>query len=35
MSEYLRNAQQLYDEGKISQEVFHAILLNAEAFCDE
>ena len=35
MSEYLRNAQRLYDEGKISQEVFHTILLNAVAFCEE
>lgn len=34
-TEYFETAQRLYNEGKISAEVYDAIWLNAEEFIDE
>ena len=33
-SEYLSRAQHLYDTGKISGEVYDAMLMNADEFCE-
>lgn len=34
-SEYLERASKLYDEGKIDADTYDAMLLNADAFCDD
>ena len=34
-TEYFETAQRLYNEGKISEEVYDAMWLNAEEFIDE
>ena len=34
-NEYLKDAFEKYNEGKISAEVYDAILENINAFCDE
>lgn len=33
-SEYLKRAQELYDSGKVSAEVYDAMQMNVDAFCD-
>lgn len=34
-NEYFDNAFKLYNEGKISGEVYDAMIMNADSFCDE
>jgi len=34
-SEYLQNAFRLRNEGKISDEAYDAMIMNADSFCDE
>lgn len=34
-SEYLQNAFRLRNEGKISDEVYDAMIMNVDSFCDE
>lgn len=34
-SEYLRRAQEAYDSGRVSEEVYDAMFMNADAFCDD
>jgi hypothetical protein len=34
-SEYLRRAAEAYDSGRISAEVYDAMLMNADNFCDD
>ena len=33
--EYFERALKLYDSGKISEEVYDAMIMNADDFCDE
>ena len=33
--EYTRHAAKLYDEGKINADVYDAIIMNADVFCDD
>lgn len=32
---YFQKAQELYDSGKISEEVYDSMIMNADEFCDE
>lgn len=34
-SEYLKHAFEAYNSGKISEEAYDAMLMNADAFCDD
>ena len=34
-AEYLEHAQEAYDSGQVSEEVYDAMLLNADYFCDD
>ncbi len=34
MSEYLRRASEAYNEGRISEEVYDSMVMNADVFCD-
>lgn len=34
-NEYLAKAQEAYDSGRISAEVYDAMLMNADIFCDD
>lgn len=33
--EYFKRAQELYDSGEVSGEVYDAMIMNADEFCDE
>lgn len=34
-SEYLKQAQEAYDSGRVSEEVYDAMLMNADEFCED
>lgn len=34
-NEYYKSAQEAYDSGRVSAEVYDAMIMNADAFCDD